>query len=89
MRRWSTITNTFLSCSADPREVSGVHELTVSCRDRGRRENADFARVQVTVTDDNDHDPAFLETMIVAKVRHLCSPDVFGHLCALQVRWDI
>ncbi|XP_071532452.1 fat-like cadherin-related tumor suppressor homolog isoform X3 [Panulirus ornatus] len=50
------------------REVSGIHELTVSCRDRGRRENADFARVQVTVTDDNDHDPAFLETMIVAKV---------------------
>ncbi|XP_042236772.1 protocadherin Fat 1-like, partial [Homarus americanus] len=50
------------------REVTGVHELTVSCRDRGRRENADFARVLVTVTDHNDHDPAFLETMIVAKV---------------------
>ncbi|KAK3890390.1 hypothetical protein Pcinc_005674 [Petrolisthes cinctipes] len=36
------------------REVCGVHELTVSCRDRGRRENADFARVTVTVLDAND-----------------------------------
>ncbi|KAK8746409.1 hypothetical protein OTU49_017006, partial [Cherax quadricarinatus] len=50
------------------REVCGVHQLTVSCRDRGRRENADFARVVVSVADHNDHDPVFLETMIVAKV---------------------
>ncbi|KAK4302799.1 hypothetical protein Pmani_025146 [Petrolisthes manimaculis] len=50
------------------REVCGVHELTVSCRDRGRRENADFARVTVTVLDANDHDPTFLDTMITAKV---------------------
>ncbi|XP_050703882.1 fat-like cadherin-related tumor suppressor homolog [Eriocheir sinensis] len=50
------------------REVSSVHELTVSCRDRGRQENADFARVSVTVEDDNDHEPVFLEPMIIAKV---------------------
>lgn len=51
-----------------PREVSSVHELTVSCRDRGQQENADFARVSVTVEDSNDHEPVFLETVIVAKV---------------------
>ncbi|XP_050720733.1 fat-like cadherin-related tumor suppressor homolog [Eriocheir sinensis] len=50
------------------REVSSVHELTVSCRDRGRQENADFARVSVTVEDANDHEPVFLEPMITAKV---------------------
>ncbi|XP_063862581.1 fat-like cadherin-related tumor suppressor homolog isoform X4 [Scylla paramamosain] len=50
------------------REVAGVHELTVSCRDRGRRENADFARVLVTVKDANDHAPVFLEPMIIAKI---------------------
>ncbi|XP_050689947.1 fat-like cadherin-related tumor suppressor homolog [Eriocheir sinensis] len=49
-------------------EVSSVHELTVSCRDRGRQENADFARVSVTVEDANDHEPVFLEPMIIAKV---------------------
>ncbi|XP_050707144.1 fat-like cadherin-related tumor suppressor homolog isoform X2 [Eriocheir sinensis] len=54
------------------REVSSVHELTVSCRDRGRQENADFARVSVTVEDDNDHEPVFLEPMIIAKVSTLC-----------------
>ncbi|XP_050721222.1 fat-like cadherin-related tumor suppressor homolog [Eriocheir sinensis] len=50
------------------REVSSVHELTVSCRDRGRQENADFARVAVTVEDANDHEPVFLEPVIIAKV---------------------
>lgn len=53
------------------REVSSVHELTVSCRDRGRQENADFARVAVTVEDANDHEPVFLEPMIIAKVSTL------------------
>lgn len=57
----------------DGREVCGVHELTVSCRDRGRREKADFARVTVTVMDANDHDPTFLDTMITAKVIDLPS----------------
>lgn len=52
--------------------MSSVHELTVSCRDRGRQENADFARVSVTVEDDNDHEPVFLEPMIIAKVSTLC-----------------
>ncbi|XP_064099968.1 fat-like cadherin-related tumor suppressor homolog isoform X2 [Macrobrachium nipponense] len=50
------------------REVCSSHVLTVSCRDRGRRENADFARVLLTVTDDNDHHPVFFENTINAKM---------------------
>lgn len=57
-----------VNASLHGREVSSVHELTVSCRDRGRLENADFARVSVTVEDANDHEPVFLEPMISAKV---------------------
>ncbi|XP_047474985.1 fat-like cadherin-related tumor suppressor homolog isoform X2 [Penaeus chinensis] len=50
------------------REVSSTHILTAGCRDRGQREGADYTRIRVTVTDDNDHDPVFLENMILAKV---------------------
>ncbi|XP_076064277.1 fat-like cadherin-related tumor suppressor homolog, partial [Oratosquilla oratoria] len=50
------------------RESASDHELTVSCRDRGGNENVDYARVVITVMDENDHDPVFLENMITAQV---------------------
>ncbi|KAF2353702.1 Cadherin [Trinorchestia longiramus] len=49
------------------REVSPTHLLTVSCRDRGARSNADFARVLVTLTDTNDHWPLFAERSVTAQ----------------------
>ncbi|CAL4061688.1 unnamed protein product, partial [Meganyctiphanes norvegica] len=50
------------------RELSGIHQLTVSCRDRSHREQTDLARITVTIEDDNEHDPVFLEKIILANV---------------------
>ncbi|CAL4242821.1 unnamed protein product, partial [Meganyctiphanes norvegica] len=56
------------------REVSVKHQLTVSCRDRGRTEHADFTRINIHVTDDNDHRPFFIEETINAKINAGASP---------------
>ena len=50
------------------RELSPRHMLTVSCKDRGARANADYARVEVTVTDTNDHWPRWAEGGLHASV---------------------
>ncbi|CAL4112191.1 unnamed protein product, partial [Meganyctiphanes norvegica] len=51
------------------RETTSKHQFTISCRDRGNQEKYDFARITITIIDDNDHHPVFLEKEIRANVR--------------------
>jgi protocadherin Fat 1/2/3 len=50
------------------RERTSKHILVVSAKDQGSPAKANFARVTVTVADDNDHAPTFLSPLIQTKL---------------------